>query len=91
MLAKYFRLIGVLLFTVSLNAASKVDTLFVSRDGNDKWSGTLTTPNSRRSDGPLATLAAARDRARKQDHTRDITIFVRAGTYELADTLTFGA
>ena len=73
----------------ALAASSDTDTLFVSREGNDKWSGALTAPNSRKSDGPLATLAAARDRARKLDHTKSITIFVRAGTYELPETLTF--
>jgi hypothetical protein len=88
-LNKYFSFLCVLLFAFSVDAASNVDTLFVSHDGNDKWSGTIDIPNSRRSDGPLKTLAAARDKARKLDHSRSITIFVRGGTYELPETLTF--
>jgi hypothetical protein len=75
---------------VSSNGIAGTDTLFVSRDGDDKWTGIVATPNARHTDGPLATLAAARDKVRKLDHSQNITVFVRAGTYELTDTLTFG-
>src|SRR5262249_25616528 len=79
----------VLVSLAAVASSSNTDTLFVSREGNDKWSGTLASPDARKSDGPFATLAAARDRARKLDHTKSITVFIRAGTYELPETLTF--
>ena len=40
------------------------DQLFVSPAGNDAWSGSLTSPNAERTDGPFATLEAARDAIR---------------------------
>jgi hypothetical protein len=39
--------------------------MYVSTEGNDTWSGKLAQPNAQRSDGPFATLAAARDAIRK--------------------------
>jgi hypothetical protein len=39
--------------------------LYVSPDGNDNWSGKLPQPNSERTDGPVASLAGARDSLRK--------------------------
>ena len=39
--------------------------LYVSPQGNDTWSGQLAEPNSEKTDGPLATLAAARDAVRR--------------------------
>ena len=35
--------------------------VFVAANGNDAWSGRLATPNANKSDGPLASLPAARD------------------------------
>lgn len=40
-------------------------TFFVSPQGDDSWSGRLAQPNQERTDGPWATLAAARDRVRE--------------------------
>jgi len=58
--------------------------LYVSTQGKDTWSGTLAAPNAEGTDGPLASLAAARDamRAGVAD-----TTYVRGGTYHLARTL----
>ena len=39
--------------------AAEPPTWHVAPDGNDKWSGTLAKPNAAKTDGPLATLAAA--------------------------------
>ncbi|MBI5388069.1 MAG: right-handed parallel beta-helix repeat-containing protein [Verrucomicrobia bacterium] len=39
--------------------------LHVAPDGNDAWSGQAARPNAARSDGPLASLAGARDAVRK--------------------------
>ena len=61
--------------------------LFVATDGNDSWSGRLPEPNADRSDGPLATLTAARDAVRKLlDHGpvgSPIRVVVRGGTYRI--------
>jgi hypothetical protein len=39
-------------------------TLFVAKEGNDKWSGRLAEPKADGSDGPFATLEKARDEIR---------------------------
>jgi len=39
--------------------------LTVSPTGNDAWSGKLAAPNAAKTDGPLASLAGARDAIRK--------------------------
>jgi len=58
---------------------------FVSQQGNDTWSGKLEGPSASRTDGPLRTLEAARDRVRKlplkQRHSQPIEICMLAGTY----------
>lgn len=38
--------------------------LSVSPAGNDNWSGKLSAPNKDKTDGPLASIAASRDRIR---------------------------
>ncbi len=44
-------------------AASSV--FHIAKDGNDAWSGSLARPNAAKTDGPLASLTAARDAIRK--------------------------
>ncbi len=39
-------------------------TLYIAPNGSDAWTGTRATPNAKGTDGPLATLAGARDRLR---------------------------
>lgn len=63
---------------------------YVSTQGNDQWSGTLSSPNDIRTDGPFATLRQARDviRKMKQSSTSNqFMILVRGGTYRLNETL----
>ena len=57
--------------------------IYVSADGNDSYPGTL--------EQPLQTLERARDLVRTMTATMtdDITVYLRGGTYPLADTLTF--
>lgn len=45
--------------------------LFISPKGKDSWSGRLATPKADGSDGPLKTLAAARDRVRSLREIRE--------------------
>lgn len=69
--------------------------LYVATDGNDQWSGQMRQPNADRSDGPLATFAAAQRavrslRQQQPDRDRPIIVAIRGGTYWLAETITFG-
>lgn len=65
---------------------------YVAPNGSDDWSGGLPERNAARTDGPLATLARARDAVRQLREVqpdRDIVVLVRGGTYRLADTVVF--
>ena len=71
-------------------------TLYVSPYGNDAWTGRLTTPNHTHSDGPLASLAGARDQARRLREQgalsgKALTIQVRGGVYFLSEPFTLTA
>ena len=68
-------------------------TLFVSKEGNDTWSGKLASPDKERTDGPLATLEKARDNARlviEKGLKEPLTVMVREGKYFLNETLHLG-
>ena len=69
--------------------------LYVSPEGNDAWSGRLPAPNADGTDGPLATVAKARDTVRAiraESPARDtpVTVLLRGGRYELNETLELG-
>lgn len=68
-------------------------TLYVAPEGNDSWSGKLQKPNAEKTDGPLATLAGARDavrRLKEQGPLKEaVNVQVAAGTYSLAEPLLF--
>jgi hypothetical protein len=72
---------------------STVRYFYVSPEGNNDWSGTLSTPNAEGTDGPFATLsraqAAVRD-ARAEKPTRRYVVLVRGGTYRLTSPIRFG-
>src|SRR5437899_2730726 len=67
--------------------------LHVSPDGNAAWSGRLTKPNAGKTDGPLASLAGARDAIRKLKAqgavTKPIRVLVADGLYSLREPLVF--
>ncbi|MFA6133165.1 MAG: right-handed parallel beta-helix repeat-containing protein [Phycisphaerae bacterium] len=66
--------------------------LYVATNGSDAWSGKLAQPNKDKTDGPLATLARARDVVRqlkKAPARKDIVVLLRGGTYRLDETLVF--
>lgn len=81
-----------------------MDTLYVSSTGNDSWSGRLAEPNPARTDGPLATLVAARNRIRHRSQppayqnsdwtaqclTEPVTVILRGGVFPLREPLSFG-
>ena len=82
----------VLLLTAVCDAADPKADFFVSTEGSDDWSGTLSIPNASRTDGPFATIGRARDAVRElvAGETRDILVLVRGGTYQVAQTIEFG-
>ena len=59
--------------------------------GNDAWSGRSAAPNADKTDGPLATLAGARDAVRKLKAqaplTEPVRIVVADGVYPMNETL----
>ncbi len=70
--------------------AAEPTTFYVSPMGNDAWSGSLPEPNAGKTDGPLATLVAARDAARKVGIDQPRRIVLRAGEYCLDEPFTLG-
>ena len=67
--------------------AARPVVLYVSPDGDDRWSGRLDAPAAVRNDGPLASLEAARDAVRALVRSTGlppggITIELRGGRYE---------
>jgi len=66
-------------------------TFYVSSAGSDSWSGSLAEPNTDRSDGPLATVAVARDLLRRTQPAAGARVLLRGGTYALAEPLVFSA
>ena len=70
-------------------------TLYIATTGNDAWSGTLPAPNDAKTDGPFASLTAARDAIRRLKAAQGgrkgpVRVQIRGGTYYLAETLTLG-
>jgi hypothetical protein len=79
--------VAFLLVATAAGAAPHFDTFYVATNGNDTWSGRLLTPNRAGTDGPLASLARARDRIRAQRAqigTRPVQVLVRGGSYPLS-------
>ena len=79
--------------TIRSVAAADVQ-IYVSPQGNDGWSGRLAEPNSERTDGPLATLTAARDAIRQWKQTRpaeqSTRVLLRGGVYQTDVPIVFG-
>ncbi len=68
-------------------------TLHVAPDGNDAWTGHLQRPNAEGSDGPLASLAGARDAVRKLKQegilVEPVRVLFADGVYPALETVTF--
>jgi hypothetical protein len=83
-------ILPLVLSLATVSAAIADINLYVATGGNDAWSGRLEKANAGRTDGPLQTLAAARDRARAlrgQGPAQPVNIILRGGTYYLPETL----
>lgn len=62
--------------------ASAATTFFVAPDGNDRWSGTVASPNG--ADGPFQTLSRAKAAVQRQiaaGMTSDVSVQIRSGEY----------
>jgi len=73
-------------FAACIYAEQPQARFYVSAAGNDSWSGTLAAANTQGSDGPFATLEAARDAVRSCKQTGRMpaggaVVFVRGGVY----------
>lgn len=68
--------------------------LYVSTHGNDRWSGTLPEPDAAGNDGPLASIAAARNIVQQRKLAGKLayplTVWIRGGRYTLSAPLEFG-
>ncbi len=66
---------------------------YVATNGNDSWSGTLSSPNSAGTDGPFATIAKAQQvvESSKSTISGNVTIQIRGGTYFLSAPLSFSS
>ena len=92
------RMIAIVLSIFGLLAACDINHhdqihFYISPNGNDKWTGSLSEPNSENTDGPLATLNAARDKVReylKDGLSVPMTVWIRGGEFVLDSTLIFG-
>jgi len=84
-------LAAVILFWIDNHATAT--ELYVAPGGNDAWSGTLAEPNSDRTDGPLASLAGARDAVRKLKAAGRLDgptrVVFAGGTYFLTEPVAF--
>ncbi|OUL29122.1 hypothetical protein BV378_06560 [Nostoc sp. RF31YmG] len=70
---------------------------YVAPNGNDAWTGKQANRNSTQNDGPFATLERARNAIRELKRRQDgvlkqpVTVFIRGGTYFLAQPLVFNS
>lgn len=80
-----------LIALLSLQAAGL--TLHVSPTGDDAWSGLAAVPDPASGDGPLASLAGARDAIRRHKAAGAamgaVTVLIAGGTYPLTGPVTF--
>ncbi|MCH7226222.1 right-handed parallel beta-helix repeat-containing protein [Haloferula sp. A504] len=75
-----------------LRAATEQELFHVAPTGNDSWSGRLASPNESRTDGPFATLDAARLAVRRlvaDGLSSPVSVMVRGGEYPLEKTILF--
>jgi hypothetical protein len=75
-------------------AQSTLADFYVATDGNDSWSGTLSAPNSKGTDGPFATVSRAQTAVQgilqnPKGRTAPIQVMVRAGSYYVTQPLSF--
>jgi len=72
--------------------AESPEIYYVAPSGNDQWSGRSDRPNADKTDGPLATIARARDAIRQAKQrgaapAGGFVVEILAGRYELAEPI----
>ena len=75
-----------------LSVVGAEQTLYVSPDGNDAWSGRMPAASARKTDGPFNSVARARDEIRglkRRGPIGPVTVYLRGGRYELKEALEF--
>ncbi len=79
------------ILALSVVATAEPIQLHVSPIGNDTWSGALAEPNAAGTDGPLATIAGARDKLRAvpREGRDGAMVTVAAGTYRIESPIVF--
>ncbi|MBB2752911.1 UNVERIFIED_ORG: hypothetical protein GGI57_003620 [Rhizobium aethiopicum] len=81
------KLSGTSLSDLVPSPSSSQAIFYVSPDGKDSWSGRLSNPNPRHTDGPFASIERARDAARAK--RGQSTIAMGNGDYYLAHPIVF--
>jgi len=76
-------------------SSSKPILFYVSPAGNDAWNGRTAEANAEKTDGPLASIAGARDavrrlRAKTGALERPVTVEIADGVYRISETILFG-
>ncbi len=94
LLAASLMISAIMAMTTSANMTPQNGIAFyVSTEGNDAWSGMFASPNVAGSDGPLRTVAAARDAIRrlrtKGPLDKSVFVYIRGGVYSLTQPLVF--
>lgn len=69
---------------------------YVSKNGNDSWSGNFPEPNHDKTDGPFATLYCAKEAIRELRQAQSsvgetITVCIRAGVYPCSESFELNA
>jgi hypothetical protein len=87
-----FNVILVFLVAIlALSLPSSALTVYVGPEGNDTWSGQYAKPNPDKTNGPLASLRAARDTIRKlkssEPNNAVIHIIIQDGVYPMTEPL----
>ncbi|MCK5801621.1 MAG: right-handed parallel beta-helix repeat-containing protein [Lentisphaeria bacterium] len=92
MMPHWNRFGGMVLACVILSTLASGATLHVAPDGNDAWSGRPVAANATRTDGPLASLAGAREAVRRERAAQPgqpVTVLFRGGVYPVTETVVF--
>ncbi|MFC2087644.1 right-handed parallel beta-helix repeat-containing protein [Bacteroidota bacterium] len=81
-------MLAMIFFVNDSIAGTPEKILYIAKNGNDNWSGELALPNKEKSDGPLASFEAARDRIRELKKITGslpcpVNVQVREGVYRL--------
>jgi hypothetical protein len=83
-------------FTPEVRAQEGKALFYISPEGNDSWSGKLSSPNESKTDGPFATLEQAREATQSLRQAEalprgSVMIYIRGGEYRFSRTFVLTA